>query len=730
MMIPVKEMLTLDLRVAPILLFIGLLCISLLLSCSADEEDPSAKREKKMTLKKAAILGFWLNICLIMVPCASWCADIENEEAVKLENVTVTADKMEEDPQNLPYGISVLSDVNIIDRSVKETADIFRRMPNTHMTKTGPVGGYEKIASVRGITSYMSGGSVYSFFVDDVYYPIADVNLLDVERIEVLRGPQGTLYGHNAEAAVINIITKSPENQWSGEANVSYGNYNTKEFCLTGNGALIKDKLFLRLAGRYSGHDGYYENIADGDDEVDKGETYDGKIALLFKPSEKLTADLKVNLQNYDSNYAEFSKFDNVMNGDFEVTVNDPGEATREFNSTSLKMAYDMETVRLTSITAALKDDTVNMNDVDFTEYDIMKGDVGAKSTLYTQEFRLNSLSKTSPLKWISGVYIFSGEEDRHSIIDLPVYYVTSRQYGHEDSTGVAVFGQADYTLGRFVITAGLRYEKERKDFDYEWRGGDAIGYAEVVGSSEKSFDAMLPKFALTYNIIDIFRTYVSVARGFKSGGFNLNSEPGDAYDAEYTWNYELGFKSELADNKVQLSAALFYIEWQDLQVEQPSYPDFTIDNAAEATSNGAELELTLHPVSGLDIYGSVGYVDAKFDEYMLGTEDYKDKNIPNSPSHTYSLGATLRFIEHWMVNAEINGTGEIYYNAENSKDHDSYEIVDLKAGYETEGFDVYVWANNLLDEVYVTRAFEMDGEWFARSGDPLTLGIDFRFRF
>jgi iron complex outermembrane receptor protein len=683
-----------------------------------------------MKLKKGLILGFWLNMCLIMAPFASWCADNENEEAVKLESVTVTANKMEENPQDLPNGISVLTDINIIDRSINETADIFKRMPNMHMTKSGPIGGYEKIASVRGITSYMSGGSVYGFFVDDVYYPIADVNLLDVERVEVLRGPQGTLYGHNAEAAVINIITKAPENQWSGEANISYGNYNTKEIGLTGNGALIRDKLFLRLAGRYYGHDGFYENIADGDDKVDKGETYDGKIALLFKPSEKLTADLKVNSQDYDSNYAEFSTFDKVMNGDFEVTVNDPGEATRKFNSTSLKMAYDMENVRLTSITAALKDDTVNMNDVDFTEHDIMKGDVGAETSLYTQEFRVNSLSETSPLKWTSGVYLFNGEEDRHSIIDLPVYLVTSRQYGHEDRTGVAVFGQADYTLGPFVITAGLRYENERKNFDYRWRGGAAIGYAECTGSSEKTFEALLPKFALTYNITDSFRTYVSAARGFKSGGFNLNSEPGDAFNAEYTWNYELGFKSELADNKVQLNAALFYIEWQDLQVEQPSYPDFTIDNAAEATSKGVELELTLRPVAGLDIYGSMGYVDAKFDEYILGAEDYKDKNIPNAPSHTYSLGATYRFLEHWMVNAEIYGTGKIYYNTENSKAQDSYEIVDLKAGYETERFDVYVWANNLLDEVYATRAFEMDGQWFARNGDPLAIGVDFRFRF
>ncbi len=653
----------------------------------------------------------------------------DSKDPVDIDSITVTANKTEENAQEIPMSISVIDDVAILDRSIDTTEKLFQRMPNMHMTKMGPVGLSQNIASVRGISSFMTGGDVFGFFVDDVFYPSADINLMDVERIEVLRGPQGTLYGKNTEAGVINIITRTPENLWSGGLSLSYDNYNTLETELFGGGALVKDKLFLRLAGRYMGSDGYFTNTVDNDDEVDEKKNYDGRISLRYTPSEKLTADLKINLQKYDSNYSEFTTFDKTQDSDFDVSVNDPGHVDKDFSNVSLKVAFDMENVRLTSITTALNSDTTNGNDVDFTDSDLFLLKAGMDRKLYTQELRLNSRS-AGAWKWTTGVYLFSSQDDQSIVYDAIPYNVSAEQYGDTDSTGAAVFGQVDYTIKKWVVTAGLRYEYEQKDFDYQWKGGAMVGYTPCAGSSDKDFDALLPKFALTYHVTDHFRPYASVSKGFKSGGFNLGSDPGKAYDSEYTWNYELGFKSELAHNRVQLNAALFYINWEDLQVEQPSYPDYVIDNAASATSKGLEIELILRPLTGLEVYGSLGYVDATFDEYTKGGVNYSGKDIPNSPSHTYGLGATYRFLAHWMVNAELNGTGTIYYEADNEKSQDSYQIVDLKAGYEADSFDVYVWASNLFDQAYATRAFEMNGQWWGRNGDPRTFGLTFRYRF
>ncbi|WP_321529897.1 TonB-dependent receptor [uncultured Desulfuromonas sp.] len=652
------------------------------------------------------------------------------EETTTLEDLTVTANKVEEDPQDLPVTLSVFSDVDINDKSIKQTEDIFQRVPNLHLTKMGPTGVSQNIASIRGITSFMTGGTVFGFYVDDVFQPSFDVNLLDVERIEVLRGPQGTLYGRNAEAGVINIITRKPENRWSADAGVSYGSYDTEEIFVAGNGALVPDKLFLRVSGQYRTSDGFYENTATSDDDVDEGTSLDTKLALTYKATPNLTADLKLNYQKYDANYAEFSAFDKVQDGDFEVEVDNEGNVERDFWSSALKLSYELASVRLTSITSALKNDSRADNDVDFTSAAIMDLLTGEQSTIYGQELRLNSTDETSALQWTSGIYLYRENTKRDIDFNIHPYAVLSRQDGETDKTGAALFGQADYRLGRFVLTAGLRYENEHQDFDYQWSGGDLIGYTSTTGSTDEDFDALMPKAAVSYAISDTVQTYVSVSRGFKSGGFNLSSEPGKSYDSEYTWNYELGLKSKLAHNRVRLNAALFYIDWTDLQVEQPSYPDYIVDNAAEATSKGFELDVDYLPAQWLKLYGSYGYVRAEFDKYTLDGVDYSDKRVPNAPTHTYALGATLRLLDNWFCNAEINGTGKIYYAADNDKEQTSYEIVNVKAGYETERFDIYVWAKNLFDEAYATRAFEMSGQWYARSGAPLTVGIDVNLRF
>ena len=648
------------------------------------------------------------------------------EETKTLEDLTVTANKMEENPQDMPATISVFSDVDISDKSIKETQDVFLRVPNMHLTKMGPTGGFENIASIRGITSFMTGGSVFGFYVDEIYQPTFDINLIDVERIEVLRGPQGTLYGRNSEAGVINVISKEPENVWSADAKASYSSYNTQELFLAGNGALIPDKLFLRISGNYKRSDGFFENTANGDEDVNEGSSYDGKIALKYKPTSKLTADLKLNYQNYDSNYSEFSTFDKVQDGDLEVSVDDDGYVDRDFFSAALKLSYEIQKVKLTSITSALNNDYSNENDVDFTSSHVSGLQTNAKAEIYSQELRLNSTDESSPLKWTSGIYLYNDNEEQKIDYSYYAYSAVYKQSGETEQTGAALFGQADYTIGNFTLTAGLRYEHEHQEFDYEWSGA----YTPTSGSADENYNALMPKAAISYRITEDVQTYVSVSRGFKSGGFNLSSDPGKAYDSEYTWNYELGVKSKLLQDRLILNAAVFYIDWTDMQVEQPSYPDYIVDNAAEATSKGFELEVRVLPMPWLDIYGSFGYVDAEFDEYTLDGVDYSDKKVTNAPQNTYSLGATMRFLENCFFNAEINGTGKIYYDVDNSKKQTSYEIVNVKAGYETEKYDIYLWANNLLDEAYSTRAFEMSGEWYARSGDPLTVGVDLVYRF
>ncbi|WP_303851297.1 TonB-dependent receptor [Seleniivibrio woodruffii] len=650
-------------------------------------------------------------------------------EEVVLNPIEVTANKMSQDVQSVPAGITVFTDQDTADKGISQTKDIFERTPNMYLTKMGPLG-YENMASVRGITSFMTGSPVLSFYVDDVYYPGFDINLLDVERIEVLRGPQGTIYGRNSEAGVINIITKQPENEWSGTFGASYGSYDTYDANFSGNGALIKDRLYVRTALKYTSTDGYFENVADGSDDVDKATAFDGKLAFTLVPNSSWNISLKADGQKYDSNYAEFSTFDKVKDGDFEVDVNQPGSVERDAYGLSLKADYEKGGGKFTSITNFRNEEYDSLNDLDFTSYDMMELSTYKKTDSFSQEFRYVSGGTASPIRFTSGLYFYKEKEEQKVGFDMIAYSVLSMRYGDTDTTGAAVYGQADYTVGKLVLTAGLRYENTQKDFDYRWAGGNMIGYTDTDGSTDRSFDAVLPKASVTYNFTDNFRAFVSASRGFRSGGFNLNSDVGRAYDSEFTWNYEAGVKAELLNRKMMLSASVFRIDWTDMQVEIPSYPDFVIENAAEARSKGFEAEVRYLPVGWAEIYAGAGFVNAEFEDYETSAADYSGNKVPNVPENTYNVGTTLRFLNNWFVNAEMTAAGKIEYDAENSMHQNSYQVANARIGYETEKFDVYLWAKNIFDEAYATRAFEMSGEWYARAGDPRTIGVNMNYRF
>jgi len=646
-----------------------------------------------------------------------------------LDQITVTANKIEQNPQEIPESISTFSQVDIQDQSIKRTADIFERIPNMHMILMAPLG-YENINGIRGINSFMTGQPVFGFYVDDVYYSGTDINLIDVERIEILRGPQGSLYGRNSAAGVINIISKAPTNEWSADLGISYGNYNTKSVDFSGNGAIIKDKLFIRISGSHKETDGYFENSANGSDDVNKGQSFDGRLSLLYKPTEKFKLDLRFDMQDYDSNYAEITDYDKALSGDYKVNVDEEGDLKKDSHGASLKLDYSLKNLILTSVTSARNEKYDSVNDIDFTPNPMMTLGTIKETDLYTQELRVSSKDKNAKLQWTSGLYFTNEKVDQSIKFSMPMMKVNVLKDGETKTKGVALFGHADYRLGKFMLTAGLRYDNEKKDFDYDWSGGAMIGSPDKSGSTDESYEAILPKAAITYNVTDNFRTYASVSRGFKSGGFNLNTSPGQSFDSEFTWNYEVGFKSELMDKKLTLNGALFLIKWDDIQVEQPTYPEFVVKNAAEATSKGLEIEIAYRPVNGVKLYANAGLTNAEFDNYKKGAVDYSDKKVPHVPNQTFALGGTFRFLDHWFINAEVNGKGKAYYDADNTKAQDSYELINMKAGYESDRFDIYVWAKNLGDKTYADRAFLYNGNWVAKAAAPLTFGIDAGIRF
>jgi len=669
-------------------------------------------------------------------------AEEQSEESGSylLAPVVVRADKTEMDVQDIPSSVSVFSTDAVETRQIAKTRDIFNVSPNMFFIKSGPDAHTgDSFAAVRGITSFMSGAPVVGFYVDDMYMPGYDIPLFDIDRIEVLRGPQGTLYGRNSQGGVISIFTKQPGNELKGRITQSYGSYNTSTTTATTSGPIIEDKLSFNIAAQYENSDGFFENSDNGSDSVDAYHSWSGRGSLYLTPSDEVKLSYTFDGQSYDGNYAELNTLSKVYSDPHKVDVDWAGRALKYSHGNTLRAEWTPSDIKLLSITGFRNTYSHGDQDMDFTPLDLTRYYIMTDNDLFTQEFRLQSNADDAALTWLTGLFFTHEKEDIEYTYragqDMPL--VPGEHYSQKGKTttnGIAAFGQGTYALGPVDLTLGLRYEYEQKDFDYDCTASDGMktnwGMTDSSGSTDNSYDVWLPKAALGWHVTDNAMPYVSVSRGYRSGGFNLTQSQGKEYDPEYTWNYEAGLKTEWLDRTLTVNLSAFYIEWKDIQVMQPSFPEFEITNAGEATSKGFELETSWRPLPGLDLFANGAFTDARFEDYSDDQGDYSGNTVPNVPKYTSSGGVTYRFWDHFMVSADYTWIGAIQWDQANSKSQSQYRLFNSKIGYETENVDVYLWGKNLFGENYATRAFMMDDEWYGRAGDPRTVGLSASLKF
>jgi iron complex outermembrane receptor protein len=670
--------------------------------------------------------------------------DVSTEEEFKLEPMIVTVEKREKNVQEIPNSVSVVSETQIADFNLKTTKDIVSMTPNLYITDTGN-GLMSTFASIRGITGGMTGIPSLGFYVDDVYYPGLDISLFNVERIEVLRGPQGTLYGRNSEAGIINVITKKASDTWESSLGLDFGEFESREVKGTISGPVVQKQVSLRAAFRYFETDNYFENQFDGSDDAGRIENTDARVSLGFTPTDRLDLTLGYDFQQYDSpEYANFAPLDQEGDLRKNINVDYPGESSKDANGGHLKAVYKMKEMQLVSITSARNEDSFMSNDVDCMSVDMMTMSLDKDVTTFSQELRLVSDKKDAAFQWLCGVFLLSEQDDRKydtwmnfMNMGMGVPGETLTQESGTDTWGGAAFGEIGYQFENGMnISLGLRYDYEKKEFDYtQTLSGPVLammGYGEQSGEAKESFDAWLPKAVVSYRAWEHIMPYASVSRGFRSGGFNDVDNLGTVYDPEFTWNYEVGIKTDWFANRLRMNLALFHIDWTDMQVEIPTAGGTAvyIDNAGEASSQGVELEVAVRPVPGLEILAGGAYTDAQYEDYTSGANVYDDKRIMDSPEYTLHIGVTYRFDNGFFINGKYAHFGEIYFDPANTRSQKNYGLADAKIGYETEHFDIYVYGKNLFDQDYVTRASEVNNTWYGRAGAPRTFGVMLTTRF
>lgn len=662
----------------------------------------------------------------------------------QLEKITVTAQKKEEDPQNIPMGIDVVSDIMVEDSMMQNTSELTRFSPNVFM-KDSP---FENVVVIRGISSFSSSlNAPAAYYVNGVGYALHymhDNELFDVERIEILKGPQGTLYGRNSESGVINIVTKQPDNQFRAKLLGEYGNYNSYRGNANLSGPVIENKLYFGVAAQYKYSDGYIDNLFNGDDKTAKLSHFNGRATLRWTPSDPWDISLIADVVHADDKvgFFRYAKGPNTTASCQTRHDEVDEDMTETGNTQALNINYQSDSFKVTSVTGATYRSYSKFNDSDLWDNPAnrMTNDYTYKDRQYSQEIRINSLNQGS-LQWLVGLFgSYEETELDHENWNLSRNVLNSHHIANIETQGYAAFGQATYTVKqRLHFTLGLRLDSQKLEGKYRNRANN------ISAQKDLDFTELLPKASISYDLTADDMIYATVAKGYLTGGFNWCMNPTQDtfhFDPEYSWNYEVGLKSNWLNNKLMANLAVFYITIDDKQVTvvEPDTRLNTITNAAEAYSYGVEIQLRAKPATGLDVFASFGYNQSKFEDFIstawdssyknVVSEDLGGNSLPYAPVYTYNAGAQYRVANGFMGRVDVFGTGKFYGDAANTCEQEAYQLVNARLGYEGKNWEAYLWSKNLFDQEYLTWFQPSGSSLYAMDGPPRTFGITVSYRF
>lgn len=688
------------------------------------------------------------------------------ETATHLEAIVVTAQKREEELQKIPSSISALSSRQIQQYRLWNSRDITAIVPNLYSADPGD---NRNVTSLRGITStsYDPAVATYIDGVNQFGLDTYIAQLFDVERIEVLRGPQGTLYGRNAMGGVINIITKQPTNITKGFAEASIGNYGQQRYGFGFRTPLVKNKLFLGASGVFDRMNGFYTN-ENNNSSFDKKHSVTGNYYLKYIAGSKwaLTLNVKHNQNRNNGAFTLASSPDEALAKPFVVNQNATTTMVDNVFNSSLTANYAGNAFNFSSQSSYQSNYRYYKNpiDGDFSSIDGVSiinnyGNKWNTVKVFTQEFKISSpASATSPLQWTAGTYLYY----QHSPVKQATRFGADAQLVGADDTnfsviststarnrGMAIFGQATYKVNNLDFTLGIRqdYEYKKQSVRGQYQHDpdpNPVFDTRTDTTATVSYSALSPKGIISYHITNNALLFASYSRGFRTGGLTqLQSDPSQpplyAYKPEYSNNVEVGSKNSFFNNRVKVNVAMFYVDVNNAQVPTLKLPEaITITrNTGSLTSKGVEVEFAATPVKGVQIEYNAGINKAKYTSLNLaqnGQEvDLKGKHQIYTPSSTSMLALqydcninksqTLKFI----VRGEWMYLGSQYFDLGNSIRQAGYSVLNTRFGLAYKNIDVMFWGRNLTDKKYIAYAYDFGA---THLGNPRNYGVTVRANF
>ncbi len=654
------------------------------------------------------------------------------DQAQALSEMVITANKMETDLQKTPLSITSLDARKIDDYRVWSLSDLTALAPSAFTIEHGNSTG-STFLNIRGALGFTNEQAVATY-VDGVYqfdFFSAPFNFNNIERIEILRGPQGTLYGRNAYSGVVNIVTKKATNQTSGQVSLNFGNYGLQRYNVSLSLPAINNKLFVGLGGQLSKRGAVYENPTLNDKNFDGRRSINGFLNLKYLLTDSWLLGLTVRSEdNKDAGSFPWVAFRDVaFNEPYKAFGNFPNTEKISNTNAAFTAQYFGQKINFISQTSAIQynGSYPDRFDFDFTEARFFSGDNTTDQKQFTQEFRVSSASATEKLRWTIGSFLFlektssTGKTyfDEDYVIFDPAAPYTSIINGKRNNRGVALFGQATYAVtDKLDLTLGARWDREHKERTensaFE-QGGITIPLTDDT-TFVRNFSAFTPKAILSYEVSENAIVFASYAKGFRVGGFNINSREYSSYNPEKSDNYEIGLKNNLWDKKLRINLTAFYFQQKDQQITTSKDGiNFAVLNVGDMNNLGLEAEVTALPVRNLQIDWTASTSNSNyarlplFDALTLTVKDFKGNQAIYNPKlqsmlavqYNIPLSNSKRNLAIF-VRGEYRYTGEYQLNFENSEAQKAYSIVNARAGVTCKNIDIAVWGRNLNDARYL----------------------------
>lgn len=702
-----------------------------------------------MLLNRPALLAF-----LLVASSAS--AQSNQSPSVTLPTVIVTAEREANDIREVPASVTAVTAQTIADSGLRAITDAAIFAPNTVFTEFTA----RKVSNARfrGVGSSPGNPAITTYIdgVPQLNSNSSNIELLDVGQIEFVRGPQSPLFGRNTLGGIVNVVSARPSmTDWTGSAFVPFGNAGYKE--VRGNvSGPVGERAAIGVAAGTQRRDGYTVNAITGNDLDWRDGTFT-KAQLLFLPTSNWEGRfIYAHERNRDGDYA-LGDLDAIQTTPYRVARDFEGFTNRDINSATINLRGTGLNFAIESNTGFVKWNTEDATDLDYTPLPLATRTNDEADRQFTQEVRIASpenaplqLVGDMTLKWQAGLDYFNQAYEQDAVNSLGAFVLSPQvafpvaMHSPEaqiDSAGVGIFARGTLTRENLDLTAGLRVDHESSDAVLRTFFDPAVAPANIV-AAEQSFSDVSPQFAVGYRFRPERMAYASVSRGYKAGGYNPASIPGrEAFGEEHAWHLEGGLKTTLAGGRVSANAAVFFINWDDLQlnVPNPFVPgQFYIFNVGAAKSRGVEFEVNARPASPLDVFVSVGYTNATFSE---GTEaggvEVSGNKLPYTPTYTALVGAQLSRPVTAVVNAFIRGevvlSGEFEYDEANLRRQEGYSVVNLRAGARGKLLFGEVFLRNAFETRYVPIAipypFAQSG-FIGEMGRPRTFGVSIGVTF